>query len=127
MDRKTKKTIQTLNPHHSARDAAMMMTEHDISAVIVVDDEGALVGIVTERDLSRRVVGENLNGAEVSLGEIMTPQPARLRPEDSARSAMDTMRELRIRHLPVVEDERVIGIVSIRDLRSSLSRQVVTV
>ena len=119
--------VRTLSPDHSARDAALLMTTHDISAVVVVGRDEQLAGIVTERDLSRRVVAMNRKGSELKLAEIMTADPAAVRPEESATSAMETMRSLGIRHLPVVEDGKVVSIVSIRDLRHSLSRQVVTV
>ena len=117
--------VKTLRPEQSARDAARLMSRFDISAVIVVDDAGQLAGIVTERDLSRRVVDPDLRGSEVALADIMTPNPAWLRPEDNALRAMDTMRNLRIRHLPVVEEGQVVGIVSIRDLRNVLQYMVV--
>lgn len=120
-------SIKSLRPHQSAAEAGQLMIEFDISAVIVVDDGEQLLGIVTERDLSRRVVAADRQGSQVTVAEIMTENPAFLRPEDSAAQAMNTMQEMKIRHLPVVEDERVVGIVSIRDLRDSLSRRVVTV
>ena len=119
--------VRTLRPDQTAYDAAQLMTAHNISAVIVVDDNDRLAGIVTERDLSRRVVAQDRKGSELKLGEIMTEDPAALRPEDNAAHAMETMRNLKIRHLPVVKDDKVVGIVSIRDLRHSLSRAIVTV
>ena len=119
--------IKTLTTDDTAVDAANMMTEFNISAVIVVNLDGTLAGIVTERDLSRRVVAADRKGSEVRLYEIMTPDPASVSPEETAGHAMEQMRSLRIRHLPVVDEGQVVGIVSIRDLRHSFSQQIVTV
>ena len=108
--------VQTLRPDQTAHEAARMMTEHNISAVIVVDDKERLAGIVTERDLSRRVVAMDRKGSDLQLSEIMTSNPAALRPEDNAAHAMETMRDLKIRHLPVVERDTLKGVVSLRDV-----------
>lgn len=117
--------VRTLRAGDSAHAAARTMIEHDISAVIVVDDAGSLVGIVTERDLSRRVVAENLAGADVKLEAIMTADPTAAAPGDTAAATLTTMHRLRVRHMPVVDHGKVVGIVSIRDLQSTVSRQVV--
>ena len=101
----------------SALDAGKLMLDHDISAVVVEDEAGNLIGIVTERDLARRVVAAGHNGKDVSLEEVMTKEPARLRPDDSPFDALELMRDRRIRHVPLVNEGHVVGMVSIRDLR----------
>ena len=123
----SEQTIRALTAEDTARDAAKMMVEVNISAVLVVVDGDCLVGIVTERDLSRRVVATDRRASETKLGEIMTADPVTVSPDDSAVEAMAEMDRLKIRHLPVVDEGRVVGVVSIRDLRSSISTHVVAV
>lgn len=98
-------------------EAARQMTECNVAALAVTDENGKLEGIVTERDLTRRVIGKTLDPRKVILEEIMTRKPDTLSPKDTAFSALELMREHRYRHLPVVdEDGQIVGMVSIRDL-----------
>jgi CBS domain-containing protein len=92
------------------------MTERKIGAVIVVDDSARLAGIFTERDLVNRVVAKQLDPAKTALADVMTANPDTLRPNDSAKDALALMSIHRYRHLPVVDGETVVGMVSIRDL-----------
>jgi len=117
--------LRSMCAHESAESAARTMVEYDISAVVVTDEAGTLAGIVTERDLTRRVVAEGNCGAETTLGAIMTAGPTAAAPGDSPSQALAVMRALRVRHLPVVDDGRVVAVVSMRDLQQSVSRQVV--
>ena len=114
-------TIRSLRPIDTARDAAQLMREHNISAVVILDDAGLLLGIVTERDLARRVVAEDRQGSTLLLSEIMSADPAVVAPEASPFDVLETMRTLRVRHVPVVEGGRVVGMVSIRDLRNAIA------
>ena len=75
-----------------------------------------LVGIITERDMTSRVVAAGLNPETTSCVEIMTGNPDTLSPDDTASDALAMMRERNYRHLPVVKGERVVGMVSVRDL-----------
>ena len=118
--------VQALSPSDSAHAAAELMDRCNVSAVLVVDD-GRLLGIVTERDLSRRVVALDRRGSEVKLESIMTADPQVVGPEDSVVSALERMQRIGVRHLPVLEDDRVAGVVSIRDVQSSVSARVVAV
>ena len=117
--------IRALTETASARDAGALMTTHDISAVVVNNAAGQLIGIVTERDLSRRVVAEGRDAASTPLAAIMTREPTTLSATDTAYDAMQTMRRLLVRHLPVVEDGRVVAMVSVRDLRHAIAHEVV--
>ncbi len=119
--------VHAMRAGDSAEAAARTMAGNDISLVVVTDDAGVLAGIVTERDLTRRVVAEGRRGAEVTLGEIMTADPTAAAPGDSPTAALAVMRELRVRHLPIVEEGRVLAVVSMRDLQQSVSRHVVAV
>jgi len=97
-------------------EAARRMRYFNIGAIVIVDDNRRLIGIVTERDITRKVVAEGRDPAAVSLGEIMTANPDTLAPDQTARDALDLMRVRGYRHLPVVDNGRLIGIVSVRDL-----------
>jgi CBS domain-containing protein len=113
-------TIRGLRPSDTALDAARLMREHDISAVVVLDDDEELVGIVTERDFARRVVAVDGRGSALALAEVMSASPATVSPESSPYDALEQMRKLHVRHLPVVERGRVVGMISMRDLRHAI-------
>ena len=103
-----------------AREAAKQMAEKNIAAIVVTDDGGKLLGIVTERDLTRRVIAGNRDADKTTVGEIMTGNPDTLAPRDSALDALELMRTRKYRHLPVVDDGRIVGMVSIRDLYAAV-------
>ena len=119
-------TIQSLLPSCTVHDAARRMLEHDISAIVVLDDQSRLLGIVTERDITRRVAAENLESREVTLDRVMTTDISTLSPGDSALEALERMRKLRVRHLPIVDGAAVVGIVSIRDLRHTVAERSIS-
>ena len=114
-------SIKSLRPEASAQEAARQMRDHDISSVVVVDESGKLVGIVTERDMARRVVAEDRQGGSLRLRDIMTADPVVVAPDASAFDVLETMRKLRVRHVPVVDAGKVIGMVSMRDLRHAIA------
>jgi len=100
--------------------AAKMMAEKHIAALIVADSDGNLIGILTERDLTQRVLAEGLDPSEVTVDEVMTDNPDTLSAEDSARDALELMQSRKYRHLPVTEDGKCIAVVSIRDLYATV-------
>lgn len=108
-------TLQKVSPRDTARAAAKMMRDKKIAAVLVMEGE-RLVGIITERDMTSRVVAAGLNPETATCAEIMTANPDTLSPDDTAAEALGMMRERNYRHLPVVKAERVVGMVSVRDL-----------
>ncbi len=99
-----------------AAEAARLMMGFDIGAIVVVDDTGKLTGIVTERDIARRVVAARLDPEKTTVGQIMSRNPDTLAPGDSPLNALELMWVRNFCHLPVVENNRVVGMVSIRDL-----------
>ncbi len=107
--------LQRVTPRDTARAAAKLMREKKIAAVLVMEGE-RLVGIITERDMTSRVVAAGLNPETTSCAEIMTAGPDTLAPDDTASDALAMMRERNYRHLPVVTGDRVVGMVSVRDL-----------
>lgn len=95
-------------------DAARTMKEHNIGALMVVDGP-RLVGIFTERDALFRVLAEGRNPQTTHLADVMTPQPSTIHPDAPFVEALRAMHRGRFRHLPVVEYERPLGMVSVRD------------
>jgi len=96
------------------------MAEKHIAALVVVDADGNLIGILTERDLTQRVLAEGLDPNEITVGEVMTDNPDTLSADDSARDALELMQSRKYRHLPVTEDGKCIAVVSIRDLYATV-------
>lgn len=117
-------SIATLNPADSVMDAVNLMTDRKIGAVIIVDNSAKLAGIFTERDLVNRVVAKGEDPAVTPLSKVMTANPDTLSPNDTAMNALELMSARRYRHLPVVDGDRVIGMVSIRDLFNVVKAQL---
>lgn len=105
----------TTRADSSIRDAAALMREHRVSSLLVVDEEGHLAGIVTDRDLRNRVVAEALDVA-APVGTIMTRDPISLPPDALALEAMLEMMTRGIHHLPLVLDGRTVGVVTSTDI-----------
>ncbi len=97
-------------------DAAKIMYENNIGSVLVVDGEGKLVGITTERDLIYAIVDGKI-GKRLPIWMIMTEDPITAKPDEPIIDAITKMKENNIRHLPVVDDERKpVGVISLRDI-----------
>jgi CBS domain-containing protein len=105
--------LLTAAPDISVREAARLMAKRGVGAVMVVE-RGNLVGIFTERDLVLRVVAQDRDVRATRLAEVMTPSPQTVDPGKSFGYALLMMQENGFRHVPVVEDGRVIGMVSVR-------------
>ncbi|MGC1241745.1 MAG: CBS domain-containing protein [Chryseosolibacter sp.] len=95
--------------------ALEVMFEKNIGALLVVD-EGKFLGIFTERHYARKLALRGKSSKETSIGEIMTEQPVTVTPETSIEECMRTMSSKKIRHLPVMEHDRLVGIVSMGDV-----------
>ncbi|MFO1312746.1 MAG: CBS domain-containing protein [Burkholderiales bacterium] len=98
----------------SVLDGARMMKQHNIGALLVVDGS-RLVGIFTERDALFRVLSEGRNPQTTRLADVMTLHPQTIHPDEPFLQALRIMHKGRFRHLPVVEFERPLGMVSVRD------------
>ena len=95
-------------------EAAREMKQRNVGSVLVLDD-GRLAGIFTERDALFRVLAAARDPATTTLGEVMTPQPQTMHPDEPFVRALRVMHEGKFRHLPVVEFGRPLGVVSVRD------------
>lgn len=108
--------VITIRPDQPIRDAVDLLARHNIGALVVVAADGALpVGIISERDIIRRAA-ENENVFSENVRDIMTKEVITGMPQDDLYSVIHTMTERRFRHLPVVDDDKLIGIISIGDV-----------
>ena len=108
--------VITIEPEDTIGHAAEKMVQHGVSAIVVADSPySKLLGIVTERDLTRAVAGR-VHTSEARVREWMTPEPKTVSESTDPVEAVQIMVEGGFRHLPVVEGDRAVGIVSIRDL-----------
>ncbi len=107
--------IWSITPDATVFDAIALMAEKNIGAVLVMDSD-RLVGLLSERDYSRKVILQGKQSKETRVREIMSPDVLTVKPLDTVEHCMRLMTDKRVRHLPVVEDGRVIGVVSIGNL-----------
>jgi len=112
-----------LTLHHSTivQDACRRMREREVGAVLVTDANGALVGIFTGRDVVGRVVAAGLDAKSTPLGDVMTPNPATMSPDKTAIDALRLMWDGGFRHIPVIENGSIVGVVSRGDFKSDES------
>ena len=113
--------VVAMRPHLPVSEAAKRMRSFNVTAVMVVQD-GQLIGVLTERDLVTRVVADGRDIDRTPVERVMTRSPIFVEPDTPIESAVRTMRELRLRHLPVVDPsvepgrQNLIGILSARDV-----------
>lgn len=115
--------LSTLGPSATVTEAVRLMRDRHIGAVLILEDQ-KLLGIFTERDVLTRVVAQDRDPATTSLSEVMTANPDTVAPDDKAIDALDRMSTQGYRHLPVVAGERVVAILSIRDLYAAVRRSL---
>jgi len=106
--------VHTVSPATTVLDALRIMADKNIGAVLVMDGD-SLAGIFTERDYARKVVLLGKNSKETPVGEVMTGRLVTIDPTWTAGQCMALMDEQHIRHLPVLEEGTVAGVISIRD------------
>jgi len=111
--------ICAIHPEATVFEAVAKMAENDIGSLLVIDGE-ALLGIITERHYARNVVLKGKTSPATTVREIMERDVITVRPEQSVEECMALMTDRRVRHLPVIEDKKIIGIVSIGDLVKSI-------
>jgi CBS domain-containing protein len=112
-------TIFTTVPAARASEALRLMAEKDIGALLVLDDDH-LVGIVTERDIVRKLAMSGRDAESTAVREIMSERVLYVRPEQSVEECMALMTEKHLRHLPVLDGSRLLGMVSMRDVVADL-------
>ena len=117
------RSLWTIDPDATVLDAIAKMAEKDIGSLVVMDGE-ELIGIITERHYSRNVILKGKTSPTTHVRDIMESKVIYVRPEQSVELCMALMTEKRVRHLPVLEGKKVIGIISIGDLlKAIISKQ----
>ena len=107
--------VLTVAPDVSVFDALGVMAEKNVGALLVVE-ERRLVGVFSERDYARKVILKGKASRDIAVREIMTSPVLYVRPEQTIEDCMALMTDKRVRHLPVLEDERLVGVISIGDV-----------
>ncbi|RJS93083.1 CBS domain-containing protein [Salinisphaera sp. Q1T1-3] len=108
-------SVWTVGPDDSVYDALQLMSDKNIGAVLVMDD-GHLVGLLSERDYARKLVLENRSSRETPVRDVMTQRVAYVAPTKEVEQCLALMTDKRFRHLPVLDNGKLIGLVSIGDL-----------
>lgn len=112
-------TIFQVGPSITVFEALRLLAQHGVGAMIVLD-QGKLVGVVSERDYTRKVALQGKNSKETTVAEIMTRDVITVTPTTGTRACMTLMSQKNIRHLPVVEGTKVLGMISIRDIMNDI-------
>ena len=107
--------VYSIGPEATVYEALTLMAEKDVGALLVLDG-GNLVGILSERDYARKVILKGKTSRETLVREIMTERPVCIRADQTIEECMALMTNKRVRHLPVLEAGRLIGVISIGDV-----------
>lgn len=115
--------VWSVEPAAKVFDAIALMVDKNVGTVLVME-EGRLVGMLSERDCTRHLVIRREAMQDTQVGEIMTSRPVCVGPEQTIEDCMALMTDKRVRHLPVVEGDRLLGVVSIGDaVKATISEQ----
>ncbi len=120
---KSPQDLATVTPKVSVAEVSELMATRRIGAILVVE-KGKLAGIFTERDALVRVIAKGVDPKKTAVGEVMTRDPDTIQPTESVQTALDLMAERGYRHLPVMDEGQLYGIISIRDLYRSVKQQM---
>ena len=108
--------IWTISKDQNVKQALILMSEKNIGAIIIVDNNGFPIGIFSERDYARKIILKGKSSKDTLLDEVMTKELITVTRDYKIEQCMEIMIEKKIRHLPVLEDKKIVGIVSIGDL-----------
>ncbi len=109
------KNVITIRPEQTLKEAAVLLTNHQIGALVVTDDHQKVVGILSERDIVRFAATHD-HVLSLLVRDVMTPDVVTGVPQDDIHSIAHVMTEGRFRHLPIVVEERLVGIISMGDI-----------
>jgi CBS domain-containing protein len=112
-------TLWHVRPDDSVFTSLQLLAEYEVGALMVMDG-GRLVGVVSERDYTRKVALQGRSSRDTPVSEIMTAQVTTVSPGTGTRACMTLMSERKIRHLPVVDGATVVGMISIRDIMDDI-------
>ena len=108
--------IYTISKDQSVRQALILMSEKNIGAIIIVDNNDFPIGIFSERDYARKIILKGKSSKDTLLDEVMTKELITVTRDYKIDQCMEIMTEKRIRHLPVLENKKIVGIISIGDV-----------
>jgi CBS domain-containing protein len=117
--KKREGTLWHVRPDDSVFEALQLLAQHEVGALVVMDG-GRLVGIVSERDYTRKIALQGRSSKDTTVAEIMTAQVLTVAPGTGTRACMALMSEKKVRHLPVVDKGTVLGMISIRDIMDDI-------
>lgn len=120
---KSPQDLATVTPKATVAEVSELMATRRIGAILVLE-KGKLAGIFTERDALVRVIAKGVDPKTTAVGEVMTKNPDTIQPTESVQTALDLMAERGYRHLPVLDEGQLYGIISIRDLYRSVKQQM---
>jgi CBS domain-containing protein len=115
LDAKKHKEVISIAPHRPVFDALVILAEYKIGALVVMEQD-KMVGIFSERDYAREVILKGKSSKTTQIDEVMTKNVLFGKPDDTVDSAMDIMSQKHIRHFPVLDGDKVIGVLSLGDL-----------
>jgi len=109
----------SLNPNDSVFDALKTLADHNVGALMVLDN-GKLVGVFSERDYTRKIALAGKSSKDTRVSDIMTAHVVTVSPQVRTRDCLALMSQKKIRHLPVVDGDKVLGMISIRDIMNDI-------
>jgi CBS domain-containing protein len=113
------RTLWHVRPGDTVYAALELLARYEVGALVVMDG-GRMVGVVSERDYTRKIALQGRNSRETFVADIMTAQVLTVTPQTGTRACMTLMSERKIRHLPVVDGHTVLGMISIRDIMDDI-------
>jgi CBS domain-containing protein len=116
------KDIWSIGPQETAFKALETMAQRNVGALLVID-KGKLIGIFSERDYARKVILKGKSSKDTTVGELMTPDVFYASPENTLQETMALMTAKHIRHMPVLRDDRLIGMVTLGDVVKQISSE----
>jgi len=116
------KKVTSLAIERSVREAAELMSRADVGSILAVVDERP-VGIVTERDIVRKIVAEGVDASKIRVAEVMSTPLVTVASTASIEEACEQMTTYKIRYLPVVEEDDIVGIIAARDIAMALAKE----
>ena len=118
--KKREPTVFSLSPQDSVFEALRRMADHDVGAMMVLDESGHLIGVFSERDYTRKIALMGKSSRDTPVKDIMTANVITVAPQTDTRDCLALMSQKKIRHLPVMDNGKVLGMISIRDITSDI-------
>jgi CBS domain-containing protein len=120
LEKKKGRKVWSISPDAIVYRSLELMSEKEIGALIVINDKGKVEGIITERDYARKVFLKGRSSKETYIKEIMTTELFAVNPTSSVEECMALMTEKKIRHLPVMDGDKLVGVISIGDVLKAI-------